>query len=50
MISKEEWVRLTQRLHGSTATLFNPKENQTIQDFIETAKDDVEKVQEEKKP
>ena len=44
-ISQDQWVILTQRLAGEVAQFFKPKENQTIQDFIRTAKIDVEKVQ-----
>lgn len=47
MITKEQWVALTQRLANEVAALFKPKENLVIQDFIRTAKADVEKVQKE---
>ena len=46
-ISQDQWVLLTQRLAGEVAQFFKPKENHTIQDFITTAKPDVEKVQQD---
>ena len=41
-MKKEEWEKITQSLAGSSAHLFKPKENQVIQDFIETASADKE--------
>ena len=46
-MNDEEWERETQRRAGYVARYFKPKENLTIQDFIETAKDvSKEEVQE----
>lgn len=38
-MDNDEWRRETQRRAGLVARYFKPKENQVIQDFIETAKD-----------
>lgn len=43
-MSRDEWERTTQRLHGSVADVFKPKENQVIQDFIVTALGDWDKL------
>ena len=37
-MTDSEWERESQRRHGLTAQYFKPKENQTIQDFITTAR------------
>lgn len=38
-MTNEEWYRETQRRAGLVARYFKPKENLTIQNFLETAGD-----------
>ena len=45
MISKDEWVRVTSKLIGSVSDVFKPKEILILYDFLQTVKEDVEKVQ-----
>jgi len=44
-ITKGEWYRISLKLADSVTDCFNAKEIIIIEDFIETAKNDVDKVQ-----
>jgi len=39
-MTRDEWKRVTHRLAGTKSQFFKPRENQIIQDFIETASAD----------